>query len=424
MSIRASASAQQISPDKMLPLAGYPDIERLSTGVRDPLFASAVHLRGGGAGLVILSLDLMAIDPACLRRIRKGAIDATSTPEHNLFVGVTQTHSAPFSSRFLRWYGRQGYSIQDEEYMDMVVKQAVAAVSESTVTSRPASVAVLDFDRPGTGAILVRENSSGRIMAVIVVHEDIPDYLGMENTELSSDFLGSARKQLAARFGGSPVVCFFPSPQGNGKLLKYNQESGRGNADEAGKALADLIVSKTKTLSKSDFKSDIELSGEILSVNASSHVNIPSVQEAGIKLLSVREQSSEKPLDELNPSQLMYVNWTLSNAMNTLGLSQASSDGKLKDLYDDYNCFQVQKVGIGDVSMLGLPCTMTDECAQYIAQQAGGRLWIAECVNGDMEGGILDTDTSAGNASSFLSPVFAGDNGQRMADAAVSFAGK
>ena len=105
MSIRASISAQEIVTEDSLPLSGYADLERKATGVRDPIYCSAIHLRSGGAGLVILSLDLLSIDPACLRRIRHAVQEATATPAHNLFVGTTQTHSAPTSSRCIRWFG-------------------------------------------------------------------------------------------------------------------------------------------------------------------------------------------------------------------------------------------------------------------------------------------------------------------------------
>lgn len=400
-----------------MPLAGYPESERNSSGIKDPILCSAIHLRSGGAGLVILSLDLLSLDPASLRRIRKEVFDATATPAHSLFIGTTQTHSAPHTSRCLRWYGKPGYSPEENEYMDLLIKQAAAAASEATVTSRPASLAFLNLNEPNTGAILIREDPAGKIIAVLIVYNDIPEHLGPNNRELSSDFVHATRKQLAARFGGSPVVCFFPSPQGTGKLLNYGKVSDKNNADEAGKALANLIVSKTKELKKSDFTSDIKMSSELITVPAKPKRNIPTVQQAEQTLLQVQKERKALSLDSLSDDELLNNNWLLASASSTLGFSMASEQGLLSHLYEDYRTFEVQKITIGDTCILGMPCTMTNACASQISTLAAGqRLLIAECINGDMEGAIMDTE---GDACGLLSPIFTIENGQPLLDAAA-----
>ncbi len=419
MSIRASVSAQQIVPEKPLPLAGYAGIERLSSGIHDPIFCSAIHLRSGGAGLVILSLDLLGLDPSCLNKIRKAVLKATATPANNLFVGTTQTHSAPATSRCLRWFGKPGACVEDQQYLDFIVEQAAAATSEATVTSRPASLAFIDLDKPGTGAILVREDPKGRIIAVLIVHEDIPDYLGPDNKELSSDFLAATRKQLSSKFGGQPVVCFFPAAQGTKKLLNYAKQQEKGSADEAGKALADLIIAKTRTLKKSDFTDDVKLLGELMTVPAIPRRHIPSVQEAEDNIIKAQKNREEKKLDELNEEELIDTNWSLSNATRTLGFSKASEEGLLSHLYEDYRAFEVQKITIGDVCILGMPCTMTKECAEAMTKHhSGQQLWLAECVNGDMEGGMLAVEGEKGDVCGLLSPIFTVGNGQPLLDTA------
>ena len=59
-----------ISPEPGLPLAGYAAREGVCTGVHDDLFARALVLEEDGRTLVLVSLDLLAVSDAFVRRGR------------------------------------------------------------------------------------------------------------------------------------------------------------------------------------------------------------------------------------------------------------------------------------------------------------------------------------------------------------------
>jgi hypothetical protein len=198
-------------------------------------------------------------------------------------------------------------------------------------------------------------------------------------------------------------------------LLNYEQKDNKGSADEAGKALAELIVAKTRTLKKSDFNADIHFSGELIKVPATTRRHITPLEEAKKNFDEAEKARKAKPLESLTDDEKISLNWTLANSANTLGFSTASNEGVLSHLFEDYRSLEIQKICIGDTTILGMPCTMTEACAKAISECKDGRVLIAECVNGDMESAILDVE---GDACGLLSPVFNVENGQPLLDTA------
>ena len=70
MTLRAGAAVADISPAHPMPLFGYPHVERLSTGIHDPILSSALYLSNGPEALVLIALDVLLIDPPTARSIR------------------------------------------------------------------------------------------------------------------------------------------------------------------------------------------------------------------------------------------------------------------------------------------------------------------------------------------------------------------
>jgi hypothetical protein len=58
MSLRAGVAVRDISPRKPMFLVGYPHVQRISTGLHDPLLASALHLSDGATYLLLIGVDI------------------------------------------------------------------------------------------------------------------------------------------------------------------------------------------------------------------------------------------------------------------------------------------------------------------------------------------------------------------------------
>lgn len=380
MSIRASASARKITPEKPTLLAGYHESERLSTGLRDDLYVSAVHIRAGQGGLILLSLDLYSIDPNTIFEMKKGIREATGTPEKNIFIGTTQTHSAPVTNKFLCSEDFPSVT-PDQEYLDFVINQTIQAASESAVSSRPASIASLPLESPGSGVLLIKDNSTNRILATVIVDPRLPNRLGPLNTLVSADFVGSIRGRLMKRFGGNPVVVFFPATSNEKISSPCNQNKGKDQAMSTGCEIANLIVEKLKKLSIRDFHCKATLEGNVKQIDTLQ----AEPETAGRVVLPITKQMIGEALYQ-------------------------------------YRRVSIQMMRIGATKLIGLPAMINPGCAMNLIIETDIDTWLAQCINGDMLGSVLDNQSDSG--FKLLSKYFAPETGQLLADAAIQLAKK
>ena len=106
MRLHVGAAVIDISPAHPVPLSGYPHARRISTGIHDPVLSSALYLENGSQALVLIALDLIALDP----------LDAHAMPgeqwpndfpcRSNACLSIARTPT-PLRSRIGCWCGRQ-----------------------------------------------------------------------------------------------------------------------------------------------------------------------------------------------------------------------------------------------------------------------------------------------------------------------------
>ena len=418
MTIRANAFSCDITPKEQVHLAGFSGGRRLSTGVRDPLLASAVHIRGGTGGIIVISLDLLCLDPEFTRSIRRRIVQATGTREQNVFVGTTQNHSGPPASTPMYRFGDESFAEPSEEYLAFVEEQAVQAASESAVTSRPAALAAVRLDKPNTGVIAVKDTGTGRLCAFIVVGSVIPAQLGAVNTEVSSDFLHEARQRIARGVGGEPVVAYFVASSGEHRLnLDAAATGGPDAAAKAAEKLAQEVVSNVKALASADFTSKEDPSGKFSLVHGVRRKILPDIVEAGLMLESSRKSGARA---EAAGSDRRMAKWSEMEAGFAMNFLVARQNGRLIEALEESDPAELQVMNIGKTKLLGLPWVIFPEFGQEIAERAGGDVLIAECTNGDMQGSIISSDPSKPGSHRLLSPLFEPEDGEALFEAAVS----
>ncbi|MBN2301794.1 MAG: hypothetical protein JXN60_04680 [Lentisphaerae bacterium] len=422
MSIRATATTRDITPNANVRLAGYVGAPRISAGERDKLLVSAVHLRGGSGGIIIVSLDLLSLDPSFVRTIRKRIVKATGTHEHNIVIGTTQNHSAPVTSRALCWLKDESYDVPDPEYLEYVAEQSVHAASEAAVASLPSKVATIEFDSPNTGAIIVKDLRSGRIPAMIVVYDEIPDLLGSENTQISSDFLHTARERLGKTLGREPVIAYLPAPSGYRRLRVIPKEYGEKAAQRAGERLADQILTKGKALSSNDFVDNISFSGQSESLFDMPQRILPDQDSAKTALAQTLSAYAELDKIGADDQQRIKAKWDIIKATHTINFIHAQENGLLDQELKDSEPAELQLMQFGDQRLLCMPGTIVPECARRIADITDKNLWLAEGINGDLQGSILAIN---GEDYELQSAIFESQSGAMLVDYARSlFSGK
>jgi hypothetical protein len=414
MSIRAGAAAIEITPPEAVALAGFAGKTRVSTGVRDPLYASAIHLRGGSGGLIVVSLDLHTLTPRYARSIRQQIYDATGIAHAQILVGTTQTHAGPVVTRDYAHFNEASYAEPDAAYMEFVASAAVEAAGEAAVASQPAAMAAVSLGKPNTAALLVKDLQSNRIVSSIVVYDAIPNLLGPENTQLSSDVVEPLRRRLTAKFGGSPVIAYLAAPTGDQRLESPVTQGSEEGMIQTGKGIADMIVAGVRRLTADDFRSDISFDGSLEEIWDLPLKALPSELDAAYALNDATDKV-RLALTGSDELAKLIARWHLNDMRGQRGLVAAREAGLYAQLTEQYRSTDIQMLRIGGTRLLCVPAALLSDCAQALAKHVDFPVLIAECLNGDMLGSILNAPQSEEAGFSLLSPIFHSSAGEPIA---------
>jgi hypothetical protein len=217
--LRAGAAVRVITPrvEGAQPpprVAGY-GAGTDATGVLDDLYARALVLEAGSGSVAIVALDLIGLFHDDVVLIREAVRRSPGGAPGDVLVVSTHTHAGPDVLGLWTPAGRG----RDESYLAAVREAAAEAVAEAWAARRPARLAVASVPLPhlvrdtrlpeviDPTAVLVRADAadeSGAI-AVFLIFASHPEALGRENTRISSDYPGPARRALEEAFGGVAI---------------------------------------------------------------------------------------------------------------------------------------------------------------------------------------------------------------------------
>src|SRR5512138_2016514 len=121
MPLYAGVGVRDVSPTSPMFLVGYPHVPRTSTGVHDPLLASALCLRGEAGAVMLVAVDICFISPATAREVRQRITRATGIPDEAIFVSCTHTHSGPVTIDYLTFRDDPCVPPTDPAYVEYLV---------------------------------------------------------------------------------------------------------------------------------------------------------------------------------------------------------------------------------------------------------------------------------------------------------------
>lgn len=179
----AGAASVSITPDGPVALSGQMHT-RIARQVRSPVTATALALesKGGEASdrAILVSCDLVAIEPAVLARVReilKGRIPGFDG--RKLVLSATHTHTAPVQEEG-SYLLPEGGVVRPAEYSAFLAERVASAASAAWEARKPAKVGW------GLGHAVVGQNrravfADGR--AVMYGATDAADFRGIEGPE-------------------------------------------------------------------------------------------------------------------------------------------------------------------------------------------------------------------------------------------------
>ena len=215
----AGAASADITPPFPVFLYGYPHVPRLSTGVHDSLFATAVYLHDGARQVLIVSVDIIWLSKLQVDRVCSRIAIATGLLASNIMISATHTHSGPSMVSILSNFNDPTVPPPDERVIELVEEGIVAAAVEARQNAVPAEIGFAETEVKGIGGnrhnaegpampavpvLAIRTaNSEMKLIALLYVFSVHPTVLHEDSTLISGDFPAAARQTILQHLGSA-----------------------------------------------------------------------------------------------------------------------------------------------------------------------------------------------------------------------------
>ena len=250
-----SAGSADITPDRPLPLAGYPARRGPSRGVADPLELNALLLRAGTKSIALLCADLLFVTDELKARVLDAAGARLGLDDASLLCAASHTHSAPALDP-----DKPRLGSCDRAYVDLVARRAVelldhlgsfdpmpcqvdyrtGTVDHAINQRRPWGRRVRRAPNPGgprdeTVHIITFVDPVDRPLAIIWSYACHPMAFPVQ-TQVSADFPGVVRRALRDANGAELPVLFLQGFAGDVRPREV------GATTRFGRRLVELLI--------------------------------------------------------------------------------------------------------------------------------------------------------------------------------------
>lgn len=436
MSLLAAAAVREITPSEPVSLYGYPHVQRVSTGVHDPLLAMILVLRSSTGTVVLGSLDLLMLEPPYARALRRAVAAAAGCAEDGVLISCTHTHSGPVTSRLIGWSTDPTIPPPDPEYLAFVQRQLVAAADEAAAALVPAELAWTAADATGVGGnrladhgvtdpecglLAVRDKATKKLLSLAVIYGMHPTILHEDSTLVSADFPYYTRRHLAEQAGKDIPVLYHTAPCGNQSPRRFVNGQTFAEAERLGRKLGTAAWQALARLGASDWQTEAALAARLTQVKLPRNTIRPR-EEAERLLADYRARYAQLQRDGAPRTEIRTAECAVFGAEGALELAQANDDGTLAARLIDYTPADLQCLHIGGTDIIGLPGECFTEYGLAIKGKARRRTFVISLANGDLQGYIVTPEAAAAGGYEATNAVFAPEAGSVLVETALALA--
>ncbi|MBI3852095.1 MAG: neutral/alkaline non-lysosomal ceramidase N-terminal domain-containing protein [Verrucomicrobia bacterium] len=429
MSLHAGAATRDISPTKPTQLCGYPHVRRISTGIHDPLQASALFLGNGSSTVLLCALDILMLNSDVARRIRRSVAEAVGIPESGVLISCTHTHSAPVTLRYLPFSGDIAMPAPDPSYLAFVEERIVESAVAAKEQAQPAELAWTKADArgvggnrhspdgptdPEVGVLAVR--AGDKLLAVALIYGMHPTVLHEDSTLVSGDFPYFARRHLQEAIGQELVVLHHTGPAGDQSPRYYVKGQTFAEAERLGRKLGTAALASLRDLK---FSSEVALSGWLKPVELT-HRKLPSVSEAEQVLATYRTEYERLRAGGTERARVRTAEVAVFGAEALLNLARARQSGEVDRMLARLVPFEVQVLRIGGSCVIGFPGEFFAEYALLLKQRASAKSYVVTYANGELQGYIVTPEAAAAGGYEAASSLFEPESGLTMVNTALT----
>lgn len=248
--MRVGVGCADITPPLPVTLAGFVE-GPIATEVHDPLEVRVLRFEEGGTAVCLLVCDLLGMSPHFSGPVRQAVATALGLDLPAVLTACNHTHAGPSVMAGAPWPTPEGY-------LELLVERCVEAARRATAHVADAAFRFgrwplpddLSLNRRGhhydpTFAVLDVVTPAGERLATLANLAIHPVALGPECTAVSSDWVGSFRRTLEARAGGTTVLLSGALGDVNPRHVhrQHNdcREDGYAEAEELGEELGEAV---------------------------------------------------------------------------------------------------------------------------------------------------------------------------------------
>ncbi len=433
MALYAGAATRDVSPAKPAFLCGYPHADRISTGIHDPLLASALCLRCGTATVIMVAVDILFISPELARDVRRTIAAQAGVPEAHVFISCTHTHSGPVTVDVLEWGPSPAVPRADPEYMAFLRQGIIDATAEALARLEPAEFAWTTAQVDGVGCnrhdpagprdpevgiLAVRRADSPQILALSVIYSMHPTVLHEDSTLVSADFPAFTRQHLREALGERVTVLYHSGPEGNQSPRYHVRGQTFAEAERLGRRLGEAVRERLQALPPDAFRGDVLLDGGIRSVSLPRR-QMPTVAEAEAALARYRQTFAELRRRHAGRGPVRTAECDVFGAEETLFLARCQEDGRLEAALRHYDPVDLQVLRLGDLCLAGCPGELFVEFGLELKRRSRSKVFPVTLVNGELQGYIVTRESVAAGRYETNNRVFAAEAGDLLVETAL-----
>ena len=423
----AAAAEADLTPAEPVFLYGYPHVERTSTGVHDPLFASSLCVSDGDRAAVFVACDVIWVPREVVRRARGRIADRCDIEPESVMVTATHTHSGPVTNRMLSNEADPVVPPPDPAYLQRLEDAIVDAGCRAHADLAPAELRRSRIDGSFLGGnrrdpagpaipgvpIVAAFNPAGEPSAVMAICSMHPTVLHEDSTLISGDFPGLARQRLKQRFGDHLPFVYHMGASGDQSPRHVVERNTLEEAARLGHLLGDAVA---------DALDDAAHIQPARVTYATEELDLPLRELPAVDHAEARRDAAKHKLDALRKRQADRISIRTAEvdgfgAEETLTLARAARDGRLEHAAAACLPAEVQVIELGDQRFVGWPGEVFVRFALYAVGDDPGTS-ILTLANGDLQGYLVTRQAieedayEAGNAI-FQSPA----SGARLVEA-------
>jgi neutral ceramidase len=423
--LRAGAAKVEITPDRPMHLHGYPHVKRVSTGVHDPLFSSALYLESAGNRAIFIANDIVYVSKASTQRCRDVISLRTGMPRGNIMISATHTHSGPKALDSIATEADPAVPKTDPAYVRFMEEKIVDAACRAIAAAQPAEAGLAVGDATGVGTnrrdpngandlavpvLVVRSIESRKPIAVMLVCSMHPTVLHEDSTLISGDFPAMARQKLCRdMLGETCIVLYHTGPAGNQSPRHVTKSNTFAEAERLGAILGEAAA---KVIPSINYRRDLLIHCRSTSAPLPMRV-FPPENEAHEKLdravTRLRElKESNAPRVDVRTAE---VDWF--GAEETLSLSRAAASGRLQTVADAAMPAEVQAISIGDWNFIAWPGEQFVEFALDVKSRAKNTFLISY-ANGELQGYLVTKQAADEGGYESLNAIFRSPEGGEL----------